>query len=202
VRDIERRIERAEQFGVPKPPAGTVEPEMFENYEEQVKLMFDILTLAFQTDSTRIATFIMAHDGSNRPYPTIGIREGHHDLSHHRNDESKKARIAKINRFHTTQFAYFLDRLKSIREGEGNLLDNSTILYGSAISDGNQHLHENLPILVAGRGGGGVTRGRHLRVDDKTPVTNLYRSMLDTVGVATEKIGDSTGKLDGLFRPA
>jgi hypothetical protein len=164
--------------------------------------MFDILTLAFQTDSTRISTFIVAHDGSNRPYPTIGIRDGHHDLSHHRNDEAKKAKIAQINRFHTTQFAYFLDRLKSIPEGNGSLLDNCTILYGSAISDGNQHLHENLPILVAGRGGGNLSTGRHVRVEDKTPITNLYRSMLDTVGVPTEKIGDSTGKLDVLFRPA
>jgi hypothetical protein len=202
VRDIERRIERAEKFGAPKPPPGVAAPEMFENYEEQVKLMFDILTLAFQTDSTRVATFIVAHDGSNRPYPTIGIREGHHDLSHHRNDEAKKARIAQINRFHTTQFAYFLERLKATREGDSNLLDNSTILYGSAISDGNQHLHENLPILVAGHGGGALATGRHVRVDDKTPITNLYRSMLDTVGVSTEKIGDSTGKLDALFQRA
>jgi hypothetical protein len=202
VRDIERRIERAEKFGAATVPAGVTAPTMFETYEEQVRLMFDILTLAFQTDSTRISTFIVAHDGSNRPYPTIGIRDGHHDLPHHRNDEAKKAKIAQINRFHTTQFAYFLDRLKSIQEGNGSLLDNCTILYGSAISDGNQHLHENLPILVAGRGGGALSTGRHVRVEDKTPITNLYRSMLDTVGVPTEKIGDSTGKLDVLFRPA
>ncbi len=202
VREIERRVERAEKFGLAQVPAGTTPPEMFENYEEQVRLMFDILTLAFQTDSTRISTFIVAHDGSNRPYPFIGIREGHHDLSHHRNDEAKKTKLAQINRFHTTQFAYFLDRLKSIREGEGTLLDNCSILYGSAISNGNEHIHENLPILVAGRGGGAVNPGRHVRVDDKTPVTNLYRSMLDTVGVHTEKIGDSTGKLDALFTPA
>ncbi len=200
VREIEQRIERAEKFGAPKPPPGVVAPEMFENFDAQVRLMYDILALAFQTDSTRLSTFIVAHDGSNRPYPTIGIRDGHHDLSHHRNDEAKKAQIARINRVHTGQFAYFLDRLKSIREGDASLLDHCTILYGSAISDGNKHLHENLPILLAGRGGGAVSSGRHVRVDEKTPLTNVYRSMLDSVGVRTEKIGDSTGTLDAVFR--
>lgn len=199
VREIEQRMERAEKFGPARTPPGVTAPAMFEHFDEHVRLMYDILALAFQTDSTRVSTFIVAHDGSNRPYPFIGIRDGHHDLSHHRDDEGKKKQIAQINRFHTGQFAYFLDRLKSIPEGSGSLLDNCTLLYGSAISDGNKHLHENLPILVAGRGGGAIASGRHVRVDDKTPVTNLYRSMLDTVGVPTEKIGDSTGKLDTLF---
>jgi hypothetical protein len=198
VRDIERRIERAEKFGAPKPPAGVQAPEMFENFDQHVRLMYDVLALAFQTDSTRISTFIVAHDGSNRPYPSIGIRDGHHDLSHHRNDEAKKKQIAQINRFHTTQFAYFLDRLKSIPEGDGTLLDHCTILYGSAISDGNKHLHENLPILLAGRGSL-AKAGAHVRVETNTPVTNLYRSMLETVGVPTEKIGDSNGKLEAVF---
>jgi hypothetical protein len=172
---------------------------MFENFDAQARLMYDILALAFQTDSTRVSTFIVAHDGSNRPYPSIGIRDGHHDLSHHRNDEEKKKQIARINRFHTAQFAYFLDRLKSTREGDATLLDHCTVLYGSAISDGNKHLHEDLPILVAGRGGGAISTGQHVRVDDQTPLTNLYRSMLETVGVATEKFGDSTGKLGAIF---
>lgn len=202
VREIERRMERAEKFGPAQPPPGVTTPGMFEHFDEHVRLMYDILALAFQTDSTRVSTFIVAHDGSNRPYPFIGIRDGHHDLSHHREDEVKKKQIAQINRFHTGQFAYFLDKLKSIREGDGTLLDHCTILYGSAISDGNKHLHENLPILVAGRGGGAIASGRHVRVEDRTPVTNLYRSMLDTVGVPTEKIGDSTGKLDTLFQRA
>lgn len=199
VREIEQRIERSEKFP-PKVPDGVNPPEMFENYEEQLRLMFDIMTLAFQTDTTRVSTFIMAHDGSNRPYPFIGIKDGHHDLSHHRNDEEKKAKLAQINRFHVTQLGYFLNRLKSVKEGNGTLLDNCLITYGSGISDGNQHLHENLPILVAGRGGGALQSGRHVRVDDKTPITNLYRSMIETVGAATEKVGDSTGKLDRLFR--
>ncbi len=201
VRDLERRIERAAQFPVPSAPAGTHTPEMFETYEQQMQLMYDVLTLAFQTDSTRVATFIMAHDGSNRPYPNIGIGEGHHDLSHHRNDAEKKAKLAQINRYHTSQFSRFLDRLQAVKEGEGTLLDNSVVLYGSALSDGNRHFPEDLPILVAGGGGGRLVNGQHLRVDDRTPMTNLYRSMLDCVGVPTEKIGDSTGKLDRIFRP-
>lgn len=199
VRDLERRIERAEKFGAAQPPPGTAMPEMFETYEQQLHLMFDVMALAFQTDSTRIATFIVAHDGSNRPYPNIGIRDGHHDLSHHRNDEEKKKKLAQINRYHAQQFARFLDRLKSTREGEGSLLDSSTILYGSALSNGDKHSPEDLPILVAGRGGNALATGRHLRVDNRTPMTNLYRSMLDNVGVRTEKVGDSTGKLDALF---
>lgn len=199
VRDLERRIERAEQLGAAKPPPGVEAPQMFETYEQQIQLMFDVMTLAFQTDTTRISTFIVAHDGSNRPYPTIGIREGHHDLSHHRGDEEKKKKIAQINRYHTAQFARFLDRLKSIKEGDGTLLDNCAILYGSALSEGNTHLPENLPILLAGGGGGRISTGRHVRVDERTPITNLYRSMLDLAGVPTEKIGDSTGKLDAVF---
>ena len=199
VRDLERRIERAAKFPTPAAPGGAHAPEMFETYEQHMQLMYDVMTLAFQTDSTRIGTFIVAHDGSNRPYPTIGIRDGHHDLSHHRDDEEKKKKLAQINRYHVTQFARFLDRLKSIKEGDGTLLDNCTIQYGSALSNGNAHSPENLPILVAGGGGGTLATGRHLRVDEKTPMTNLYRSMLDNVGVRTEKIGDSTGKLDKLF---
>jgi hypothetical protein len=175
---------------------------MFETYEQHMSLMYEVMALAFQTDSTRIATFCVAHDGSNRPYPTIGIRDGHHDLSHHREDPEKKKKLAQINRYHVTQFGRFLDRLKSIPEGEGNLLDNSTILYGSALSNGDKHSPENLPILLAGKGGGSIATGRHLRVDDHTPMTNLYRSMLDSIGVRTEKVGDSTGKLDQLFVPA
>ncbi len=202
VRDLERRIARAEQFPVPAAPAGATAPEMFETYEQHMQLMYEVMALAFQTDSTRIATFIVAHDGSNRPYPTIGIRDGHHDLSHHRDDEEKKKKLAQINRYHVTQFARFLDRLKSIPEGDGTLLDNCLIQYGSALSNGNAHSPENLPILLAGGGGGTLATGRHLRVDDRTPMTNLYRSMLGNVGVQTEKIGDSTGKLDTIFRSA
>ena len=159
--------------------------------------MYDMMALAFQSDTTRIATFITAHDGDDRPYPFIGVPEGHHTLSHHENDPAKKEKIAKINRFHMEQFAYFLSKLKSVNEGEGTLLDNSMIVYGGAISDGNRHNHDNLPILLAGRGGGTLAVGRHVKLD-KTPMTNLYLSMLDRMGVKTERVGDSTGKLENV----
>ncbi|MCF3651634.1 DUF1552 domain-containing protein [Synoicihabitans lomoniglobus] len=200
VRELEVRIARADQFPMPDVPTGVDAPGMFETYEEHMELMYEVMALAFQTDSTRIATFIVAHDGSNRPYPNIGIRDGHHDLSHHRSDEEKKKKLAQINRYHVSRFSRFLDRLKSIPEGEGNLLNHSTILYGSALSDGNEHSPVNLPILLAGQGGGRLNAGRHVRVEEGAPMTNLYRSMLDTVGVSTETIGDSTGKLDAVFK--
>jgi hypothetical protein len=202
VRDLETRIERAAQFPVPKIPDGTSEPENFESFEQQMQLMYDVLALAFQTDSTRIGTFVISHDGSNRPYPQIGIGEGHHDLSHHRNDEAKKHKLAQINRYHVTQFTRFLDKLKSIPEGDGTLLDNCMIQYGSGLSNGNAHSVVNLPILLAGGGGGAHKSGQHVKVDEKTPMTNLYRSMLDGIGVHTEKIGDSSGKLDDVFATA
>ena len=199
IRDIERRIERDGKFDivVPTTEQAPVIPDDY-NYEQHIRLMFDLMTLAFQTDTTRIATFIVAHDGSNRPYPQIGVSDGHHDLSHHRHDESKKALIAKINRFHTSQFAYFLDRLKSVQEGDGSLLDNCLIVYGSAISDGNDHLHNNLPVLMAGKGGGTLRPGTHQKVKDDTPMANLYLSLLDRLEVPIEKFGDSTGRLTEL----
>ncbi len=124
------------------------------------------------------------------------MADGHHDLSHHRNDAEKKKKIAQINRFHTTQFAYFLKRLKAVQEGAGTLLDNCMVVYGSAISEGNEHLHNNLPVLLAGRGGGTLTPGTHLKLQNETPMSNLYLSMLDRMSVPVEKIGDSTGRTD------
>lgn len=194
VRELEQRIERANSFAAEMPdyqrPTGVPR-----SYEEHLKLQFDLLALAFQTDSTRVASYIMAHDGSNRQYPFIGVRDGHHDLSHHGGDEEKKSKIAKINRFHATQFAYFLEKLKSIREGEGTLLDNCMIVYGSGLGDGNRHNHDNLPVLVAGRGGGTLQSGRHVRFERETPMTNLYLSLLERIGAPTERLGDSTGVL-------
>jgi hypothetical protein len=160
--------------------------------------MYDLLALSFQTDTTRIASFIMAHDGSNRSYKFIDVPEGHHDLSHHGGDEVKKQKIAKINRFHMTQFAYFLEKLKSIKEGNGTLLDNCMIVYGSGIGDGNRHNHDNLPVVFAGRGGGTIQTGRHIRTERETPMTNLYLAMMERMGAPTERLGDSTGVLKGL----
>ena len=197
VRELEVRIEQAEKFAAAMPnftkPTGVPE-----DYEQHMRLMYDLMALAFQTDTTRISTFMPAHDGSNRPYPFIGVSDGHHDLSHHGGNEEKKQKIAKINHFHTTQFSYFLQKLKSIKEGEVTLLDNCMIVYGSAIADGNAHAHHDLPVLLAGHGGGAFQTGRHVRYEKETPMTNLYLSMLETMGVPLDRFGDSTGLLKNL----
>jgi hypothetical protein len=197
VREIEQRIERAEKMAVATPDyptPGGVPPD----YEQHLRVMFDLLALAFQTDTTRISTFMIAHDGSNRSYPFAGVPDGHHDTSHHGGNAEKKAKLAKINRFHITQFAYFLDRLKSVREGDGTLLDNCMIVYGSGIADGNAHTHHDLPVLLAGRGGGAFQTGRHVRFPTNTPMTNLYLAMLERMGATAERLGDSTEVLKGL----
>lgn len=197
VRELEQRIEDAHRFETQLPDY--LRPDGIpETYEKHIRLMMDLLILAFQTDTTRIATFMLAHDGSNRPYPFIGISEGHHDLSHHEGKAEKKAKISRINTFHMTQFAYFLEKMKSIREGEASLLDNSMVVYGSGIADGNRHNHDNLPVILAGGGGGSLQPGRHYRLRDRVPMTNLYLSMLDRMGVKADQLGDSTGRLQGI----
>jgi hypothetical protein len=204
IRDIERRIgqaqkENTETTGTDRGP-GMRRPQAWsrERYQEHLRAMADLLALAFQGDLTRIATFVFANDGSNRSYRFIDIPEGHHDLSHHQRDPKRLAKIQKINTFHVTQFAYFLDRLKNIQEGDGCLLDNCMLVYGSGISDGNRHNHNDLPILFAGKAGGTVQGNRHVRLDREVPLNNLYLSMLDRLGAPTEKLGDSTGKLQEL----
>jgi len=197
VREMEQRIEKAKEFSEVLP--GYTKPTGIpKDYEQHVRLMYDLLILALQTDQTRIASFIMAHDGSNRNYPFIGVSDGHHDLSHHGNDEAKKQKIAKINRFHITQFSYFLQKLKGIKETDGTLLDNCMVVYGSGIGDGNAHNHDELPVLFAGKGGGTIQTGRHIRFPRNTPMANLYLSMLERIGVHTDRIGDSTGPLQNL----
>ena len=198
VRELEQRIERTEKFAVTAPELKNL-PSHLNKYDGQqhIRLMYDLMALAFQTDTTRVATFIVAHDGSNKPYPFVGAPEGHHDLSHHGGSKEKLAKIAKINAYHITQFAYFLEKLKSIKEGDGTLLDNSMIVYGGGIGDGNAHNHDRLPVLLAGRGGGTINPGRHLHLE-KTPMTNLYRSLLERAGAPVPRIGDSTGLLADL----
>jgi hypothetical protein len=197
VRELETRVEQAEKFAAALPdyrkPTGIPA-----DYEQHLRLMFDLLALAFQTDTTRISSFILAHDGSNRNYEFMGVPEGHHDLSHHGNDETKKQKISKINRFHMAQFAYFIEKLKSIKEGEGSLLDNCMIVYGSGIGDGNAHNHDNLPVLFAGQGGGVIQTGRHVRYAKNTPMANLYLSMLELMSAPVERLGDSSGRLPNL----
>jgi hypothetical protein len=197
VRELETRIERASRFAEVHPdfkqPKGIPA-----DYEEHIKLMYDLMALAFQTDTTRISTFVAAHDGSNRSYAFMGVPDGHHDLSHHGGNEEKKKKIARINEFHIRQFGYFLEKLKSIREGDGNLLDHSMIVYGSGIADGNSHAHHDLPVLLAGRGGNRFETGRHVKFAKNTPMTNLYLSMMERVGAPVTRIGDSSGPLAGL----
>jgi hypothetical protein len=158
--------------------------------------MCDLMVLAFQSDLTRVATFMIANEGSNRSYPFIGVPDGHHDVSHHGGSAEKQAKIRTINLFHMRQFAYLLDKLRTVREGEGTLLDHSMVLYGGGISDGNRHNHDDLPILLAGRGGGTLKPGRHVRYLKNTPLNNLYLSLLENLGVHEEVLGDSTGRLD------
>lgn len=199
VREIERRIEHSELETQQFDPAELEVPEgVPQEYAAHIRLMCDMMVLAFQTDSTRIATMMFANAGSNRNYRHIEIPDGHHDLSHHAGDPKKHAKIRQINRFHVAQLSYFLQRLRSIPEGNGTLLDNCMILYGSGLSDGNRHNNENLPILLAGRGGGTLDTGRHVRFEHETPLCNLFMSMLDRFGSPAPFIGDSTGRLSGL----
>jgi len=199
VRELEARVARADQGEAVEPVAGFVPPTGIPaDYGEHIRLMEDLLVLAFRGDVTRISTMVMANEGSNRSYPFIEVPEGHHDLSHHGGDAKKHEKIKKINRFHITQFAHLLQRLKNVKEGEGTLLDNCMIVYGSGIGDGNAHNHDNLPILLAGRGAGTIKPGRHVKYDRGTPLNNLYLSMLERVGVKRDVLGDSTGRLPKL----
>ncbi len=199
VRDVERRIQKAEQqhasMKLPVMARPTAVPDEFEDH---VRLMMDLQVLAYQSDLTRVITFMMAREGSNRPYRNIGISDGHHNITHHQNDADKIAKVAKINEVHVKLFAYLLDRMKATPDGAGNLLDNSLLLYGSSISDGNLHTHHDLPIVMAGGGGGRVRGNRHVRYPMETPLNNLLLTMLETAGVPVDKLGDSTGKLDCL----
>ena len=199
VREIEQRLVRVEHTSDFQAPAGAVQPTgVPKDYREHLRLMADMLVLAFQADLTRIATFVFANDGSNRSYRDYGVAEGHHDMSHHGGSKTKKAKIQKINQFHIEQVAYLLGKLRSIREGSGTLLDNCMIVYGSGIGDGNRHNHDDLPILLAGKGGGTLKTGRHLRYAKETPLMNLYLCMLDRMGVHVDSFGDSKGRLTGL----
>lgn len=196
VRDIELRIERSEKFATQMPKDFKVPEGIPESYEQHIRVMFDLMALAFQTDTTRIATFMLAHDGSNRSFPDIGVPDAHHGISHHQRDPEKLAKLGKIDRFYLRQFAYFLDKLKGIKEGEGSVLDNSMIVWGGGIGDPDRHNHDNLPIVVAGRAGGTWTPGKRVMLPGETPMTNLYVSMLERMGVRAETVGDSTGKLE------
>ncbi|MGE3512402.1 MAG: DUF1552 domain-containing protein [Vicinamibacterales bacterium] len=194
VRDTERRIQKIEaqadrELPPVERPVGTPAA-----YADHARLMFDLQVLAFQGDVTRVTTFMMARETSQRPYPEIGIADGHHGLSHHGGAVDKIEKVTKINVFHMTQFAYFLERLRATPDGDGSLLDHTVLLYGCGLSDSNQHLHNDLPILVAG-GRGRLAGGRHVRLQADTPLTNLQLTVLDALGVPLERFGDSTGRV-------
>ena len=198
VRDVERRIRNAERRGVRELPVFEKPVGIPDRYEDHVRMMFDLLALAFQTDLTRVATFIMSRELSWRTYPELGIPDPHHPLSHHQNDPAKIEKLARINAHHIGLFAYFLDRLRATGDGDGSLLDQALVSYGCGISDGNQHLHDNLPVLVAGGGGGRISGGRHLRFAPDTPMANLLLTLLDAMDAPVDRLGDSTGRLSGL----
>jgi Protein of unknown function (DUF1552) len=201
IREIELRMERAARLPPVNPPPGTTAPEGAPaSYAEHLRLLCDMLVLAFQADLTRVCTFVLANETSNKSYPELGVNEGHHELSHHGHDPEKIRKVRTINEFHVSQLAYLLNRLKSIREGDGTLLDHSMIAYGCGNSDGDRHNHDDLPILLAGRGGGTISSGRHIRFKDETPVTNLWTSLLERMDVRVPFVGDSTGTLAALGR--
>jgi hypothetical protein len=202
VREIEKRVEVARQQSADAgaPPAGHERPGggVPQDVVAHAELMWDMLALAFQTDVTRVSTMMIGRDGSERSYHNLGISDGHHSLSHHQREERKIEQIRKIDRFHVEQFARFVEKLRGIKEGDGTLLDNCMILCGAGIGDGNRHNHDALPVLLAGRGGGTITPGRHVQFAQDTPLCNLYVSMLDRMGVKTPRFGDSTGPLGEL----
>jgi len=200
VREIEVRIQKLEK----QDPNAVVLPSIDRpggippTFEEHIELMFDLMTIAFQADMTRVITLMIGREGGNRTYRNIGVPDAHHGLSHHFNDSAKIERLQKIDQHHVAQFAKFLAKLQATKEGEGTLLDNSMIMYGSSLSDGNRHEHLDLPAILAGGGGGRIHGGRHIKYKKGTPMTNLFLSMLDNAGVQPEKIGDSTGKVEHL----
>jgi hypothetical protein len=198
VREIEKRIENAEQGNQEAKPTIEKPAGIPMTFPEYAKLMFDLQVVAFQSNLTRITTLMLGREGSNRVYPEIDVPDPHHPLTHHRNNPEWIEKVAKINCLHTEVFAYFLEKLKTTKEGDGTLLDHSMVAYISGLSDGNRHVHEDLPVLLAGRGDGSLKPGRHIVHKKGTPITNLYLSLLDRLGVQTESIGDSTGKLEHL----
>ncbi len=198
IREVERRIETAERDTEKKIPSISQPGGIPMDYAEHLRLMFDLQVLAFQTDLTRITTFMLGREGSNRPYREIGVPEAHHGLTHHLGDAKKIADVSKINRYHMEQFAYFIGKLQSTPDGDGTLLDHSMVVYGSGLADGNRHTHHDLPVLMAGGGCGTLRTGHHIRFPQETPMTNLYLSLLDRVGVRPETLGDSNGQLEHL----
>jgi hypothetical protein len=203
VRDVERRIQQAESATADDRLPDLDRPRGVPAlYSEHAKLMFDLQKLALQADLTRVITFQMSRETSNRTYPEIGVAEPHHPLTHHGNDPEKIAKVAEINRFHVSLFAQFLQSLQQTPEAGGTLLDHVLYLYGSGMGNPNLHDHLNLPIVVAGGAAGRMRGGRHLQFSEPTPLANLHLTLLDRVGISLDSFADSNGRVDGLFEPA
>ena len=198
IRQVELQLERAEKDTRPIEPGMDKPYGIPADFSEHFKLMSDMVTIAFQADQTRIVTFLMTREGSSRPYRELDIPDGHHPLTHHRNLPDLMEKVRKINEYHVRQFTGFIEKMKATKEGDGTLLDNSMIVYGAGLSDGNAHLHEDLPTIIAGKGGNYFKTGRRVVVRRETPMCNLFLTMMDRMGVHTEKFGDSTGRLQGL----
>ena len=198
VRDVERRIQTAERQGTTELPEMDQPVGVPERFEDHAKLMFDLQVLAYQADLTRVITFMMGHETSVRAYPEIGVPDAHHALSHHGGDQALIERLKKVDEYLTTMVAHYVDRLAATPDGDGTLLDSVMIMFGSGMSDGNRHDHHDLPTVLVGGGAGQLKGGRQIRVEADTPNTNLFLTMLDKLGVPTDELGDSTGKLTGL----
>jgi len=200
VREVERRIQKAEASAADQPLPDLDRPVgVPAAYADHARLMFDLQVLAMQGDVTRVMTFQLARETSNRTYTEIGVPDPHHPLTHHGNDPDKIARMAKINAFHVSLFAYFVEKLKNTPEGDGSLLDHGLFLYGSGMGNPNVHDHVNLPVIVAGRASGRVKGGRHIKYAEPTPLANLHLTLLDRVGVRLDAFADSNGKVDELL---
>jgi hypothetical protein len=198
IREIEGRLSRAGKENIEAPPDLRQPAGIPLVYADYARLVFDLLLAALQTDATRVASFMLAREGGLKSYPEIGVPEAHHSISHHRDRPDLVEKCAKINCYHMEQFAYFVDRMKRTADGDGSLLDNSVLVYGSALANPNNHEHQNLPTLIVGKARGRISPGRHLRFEGETPLSNLWASLLDVSGVPVEKFGDSNGKLEQL----
>ncbi len=198
IREVERQLESAEKDNAQIDPHMEKPYGVPADFAEHFKLMTGMMTIAFQADLTRVMTFLVTHEGTSRAYREIGIADGHHPLTHHRNQPDLIEKVAQINCYHMLQFAAWVEKLKSTKEGDGTLLDNCMIVYGAGLSDGNRHAHEDLPTLIAGRAGKTIKSGRRVVYRKETPMCNLFLGMMDRMGVRMDHFGDSTGKLDGL----
>jgi hypothetical protein len=196
VRDVEKRVRRAEEQRARELPDVVQPVGVPQSFEEYAKLMFDLWVLAFQSDVTRVGTFLIARELSNRTYPEIGVPDAHHPLTHHGVESEKVARLSKVNAFHVKLFAYLLQRLQATPDGDGSLLDHSTLLFGSGMSNPSQHLNVNVPTMVVG--GGQLKGGRHVKVADGTPLGHLQMTLMEKLGVQVERLGGATERLAGL----